>query len=42
MERHELTADQAFQVLSRASMNSNRKVRDNADHLVHTGDLPLQ
>jgi AmiR/NasT family two-component response regulator len=42
MERHKLTADQAFQVLSRASMNSNRKVRDIADHLVHTGDFPLQ
>ena len=42
MERHKLTADQAFQVLSRVSMNSNRKVRDIAGHLVHTGDFPLQ
>jgi GAF domain-containing protein len=42
MERHKLTADQAFQVLSRASMNSNRKLRDIADHLVRTGDFPLQ
>jgi len=42
MERHKLTADQAFQLLTRASMHSNRKVRDIADHLVHTGDLPLR
>jgi GAF domain-containing protein len=41
MERHKLTADQAFQVLSRASMSSNRKVRDIADDLVHTGALPV-
>jgi GAF domain-containing protein len=41
MERHKLTADQAFQALSRASMNSNRKVRDIADDLVHTGELPV-
>jgi GAF domain-containing protein len=39
MERHKLTADQAFQLLARASMNGNRKLRDVADHLVHTGDL---
>jgi GAF domain-containing protein len=42
MERHKLTADQAFQLLARASMNSNRKVRDVADQLVHTGELPLR
>jgi GAF domain-containing protein len=41
MERHKLTADQAFQTLSRVSMDSNRKVRDIADHLVHTGEFPL-
>ena len=41
MERHKLTAHQAFQVLSWASMNSNRKVRDVADELVHTGELPV-
>jgi AmiR/NasT family two-component response regulator len=39
MERHKLTADQAFQLLAHASMHSNRKVRDIADHLVHTGEL---
>jgi GAF domain-containing protein len=41
MERYKLTADQAFQALSRASMNSNRKLRHIAEHLVHTGDFPL-
>ena len=40
MQRHKLTADQAFQLLVRASMTTNRKLRDIADDLVHTGDLP--
>jgi len=40
MERHKVTADQAFQLLAHASMTTNTKVRDVADHLVHTGDLP--
>jgi GAF domain-containing protein len=39
IERHKLTADQAFQLLAQASMNANRKLRDVADHLVHTGEL---
>jgi len=39
MERHKLTADQAFQALAQASMHANRKVRDVADQLVHTGEL---
>jgi hypothetical protein len=38
-EGHELTADQAFQVLARVSMQSNRKLRHVADHLVTTGEL---
>ena len=40
MERHKLTADQAFQLLAQASMASNTKVRDVADLLVSTGELP--
>ena len=40
MERHKLTADQAFQVLAQASMKTNRKLRSVADDLVHTGELP--
>ena len=40
VERHRLTADQAFQLLAQASMHSNTKVRDVADHLAHTGELP--
>ena len=39
MERHKLTADQAFQVLVQASMRANRKLRDLAQHLVVTGEL---
>src|SRR3954451_20482504 len=39
MERHRLTADQAFHLLARASMSTNRKLRDIADHLVRTGEL---
>jgi GAF domain-containing protein len=42
MERHKLTADQSFQLLARASMNSNRKLRDVADHLVATGEFPMR
>jgi GAF domain-containing protein len=41
IERYELTPDQAFQLLARVSMNVNRKLRDVADHLVHTGELPV-
>jgi GAF domain-containing protein len=40
MERHKLTAEQAFRVLAQASMSTNRKVRDIAEHLVATGELP--
>ena len=32
--------NQAFQLLAQASMHTNQKVRDIADHLVHTGQLP--
>ena len=41
MERYKLTADGAFQLLARASMTTNRKLRDIADHLVTTGELRL-
>jgi GAF domain-containing protein len=41
IERHKLTPDQAFQLLVRVSMNVNRKVRDVADQLVRTGELPV-
>lgn len=39
MERHRLTADQAFQMLVHASMTTNTKLRDVADHLVRTGEV---
>ncbi|WP_324275635.1 ANTAR domain-containing protein [Blastococcus brunescens] len=40
MERHKLTADQAFQVLARISMQKNIKLRLVAEELVLTGLLP--
>jgi hypothetical protein len=40
MERLKLTADQAFQVLARVSMETNTKVRDVAQRFVETGELP--
>jgi GAF domain-containing protein len=39
MERFKVTADQAFQVLTRVSMESNVKVRDLAERFVRTGEL---
>jgi GAF domain-containing protein len=41
MERYKLTADQAFQLLTQVSMNVNLKLRDLAETLVHTGELPI-
>jgi GAF domain-containing protein len=41
IERHRVTADQAFRLLADASMHNNRKVRDLADTLVRTGVLPV-
>jgi GAF domain-containing protein len=40
MDRHKLTADQAFQVLAQMSMKTNRKLRAVADDLVRTGEVP--
>jgi GAF domain-containing protein len=39
MERFKLSADQAFQVLARVSMETNTKVRDIALRFVETGEL---
>lgn len=39
MERHKLTADQAFTLLTRASQHANVKLRHVADELVRTGSL---
>jgi GAF domain-containing protein len=39
MERFRLTGDAAFAVLSRASQETNVKLRDVADHLVQTGEV---
>jgi GAF domain-containing protein len=39
MERHKVTADAAFTVLTHASQLTNMKLRDVADHLVRTGEV---
>ncbi|MCW2740929.1 MAG: Two-component response regulator, AmiR/NasT family, consists of and RNA-binding antiterminator [Blastococcus sp.] len=39
MERFKLTPDQAFQALTRVSMQTNTKVRDIAERFVRTGEL---
>ena len=41
MERHKISRDQAFGLLTMASQNSNRKLRDIAAALSDTGELPL-
>ncbi|WP_367128505.1 GAF and ANTAR domain-containing protein [Saccharothrix sp. HUAS TT1] len=40
MERHKLTADQAFHLLVRASQQTNLKLRVLAERLTRTGELP--
>lgn len=40
MERYKLTPDQAFTLLARASSSTNRKLRDVADEIATTGDIP--
>ena len=40
MERHRLTADQAFQLLVQVSSRTNAKLRGIAEELVRTGELP--
>lgn len=40
MERYKLTSDQAFALLSRASSSTNRKLRDVAEEIATTGDIP--
>ena len=40
MERHKLTADQAFDVLARVSQELNRKLVDIARELAETGAVP--
>jgi hypothetical protein len=41
MERLKVSADQAFELLARASMVRNTKLRDVADEVVTTGEFPL-
>jgi len=42
LERFTLSPEQAFQVLTRVSMESNVKVRDLAERFVRTGRLRRQ
>ena len=42
MERYEITADQAFALLARASQDTNRKLTEVAEHLTHTGVLSTE
>lgn len=41
MERERITADQAFDILRRASQRLNVKLRDVAQDLVDTGERPM-
>ncbi|PPB47853.1 histidine kinase, partial [Arthrobacter pityocampae] len=40
MERHKITGEQAFIVLSMASQRTHMKLWDVADHLISSGELP--
>jgi AmiR/NasT family two-component response regulator len=40
MERERVTAEQAFDILRRASQHLNEKLRDVAQNLVETGESP--
>jgi AmiR/NasT family two-component response regulator len=40
MERHKITEDEAFTMLTRSSQQTNTKLRDVAAELVRTGALP--
>jgi AmiR/NasT family two-component response regulator len=40
MQRELITADEAFDLLRRASQNLNTKLREVAQHVVDTGDVP--
>lgn len=40
MERYKLTPDQAFTLLARAGSATNRKIRDIAEEITTTGDIP--
>jgi len=41
IERFHLTTDQAFQFLAQVAVDTKTGLRDVADHLLHTGQIPL-
>ena len=40
MARRAMTADEAFDLLRKISQGGNRRIRDLADDIVYTGELP--
>lgn len=40
VEQHAITPEESFRVLAHAAMRSGRKLRDVAEHVVRTGELP--
>ena len=42
VERYKITGERAFAVLVQASQDTNRKLREVADELVHSGQMPQQ
>ncbi|MFE4228797.1 ANTAR domain-containing protein [Arthrobacter sp. NPDC056886] len=42
MERFKITSQQAFQVLTRASSETQTKLRDVADRLTSSGEIPTR
>ncbi|QBI51977.1 ANTAR domain protein [Streptomonospora litoralis] len=42
MERHKVSATQAFEMLSKVSQDTNTKVRDLASHVIETGEEPAE
>lgn len=42
MERHKVTEDDAFALLSQASQDHNLKLRDLARHVIETGEIPTR
>jgi GAF domain-containing protein len=42
IERYKITGEQAFTILNQSSSMTNMKLRDVAEHLVLTGDVPRQ
>jgi AmiR/NasT family two-component response regulator len=42
MERHKVTEEHAFAILSQGSQDNNVKLRDLARHVIETGEIPTR